>query len=207
MAKYKKSIADSKTDSNSGTMTKIAIFASGRGSNARKIIEYFQDKADVSVALVISNKPDAPVLELASTHQISSLVLHKSSFYHNDDLLKELRAFEVDFIVLAGFLWLIPEYLVKAFPKRIINIHPALLPSYGGKGMYGMNVHRAVQKAQEQHSGITIHYVNENYDEGNILFQARCKVTEQDSPEDIARKVQALEHQYFPPIIEAVLPV
>ncbi|MEN0046289.1 MAG: phosphoribosylglycinamide formyltransferase [Bacteroidota bacterium] len=188
-------------------MTKIAIFASGRGSNARKIIEYFQDKADIEVALVVSNKANAPVLELASDYQISSLVLHKSSFYHSDDILQDLHAFGIDFIVLAGFLWLIPEYLVGAFPKRIINIHPALLPAYGGKGMYGMNVHRAVRKAQEQHSGITIHYVNEQYDEGNILFQARCEVTVQDSPEDIAKKVQALEHQYFPPIIEAVLPV
>ncbi|MEL6720093.1 MAG: phosphoribosylglycinamide formyltransferase [Bacteroidota bacterium] len=188
-------------------MTKIAIFASGRGSNARKIIEYFQDKADVSIALIVSNKQDAPVLELASSHQISSLVIHKPSFYHSDVIIEELRSFDIDFIVLAGFLWLIPEYLVKAYPKRIINIHPALLPAYGGKGMYGMNVHRAVQKAQEQHSGITIHYVNENYDEGNILFQARCEVTQQDSAEDIAKKVQALEHQYFPPIIEAVLPI
>ncbi|MEM8527083.1 MAG: phosphoribosylglycinamide formyltransferase [Bacteroidota bacterium] len=186
-------------------MTKIAIFASGRGSNARKIMDYFRDKSEVEVALIVSNKQNAPVLELASDHQISSLVLHKSSFYHSDEILQELRAFEIDFIVLAGFLWLIPEYLIKAYPKRIINIHPALLPSYGGKGMYGMNVHRAVQQAQEQHSGITIHYVNEHYDEGNILFQARCEVSKKDSAEDIAKKVQALEHQYFPAIIEAVL--
>ncbi|MEM0993924.1 MAG: phosphoribosylglycinamide formyltransferase [Bacteroidota bacterium] len=185
---------------------KIAIFASGNGSNAQKIMAYFQNKAGISVALLVASKRNAPVLDKAKAHQIPSLVLQKKRFYQTEELLQQLVISQIDFIVLAGFLWLVPAYLVRAYAKRIINIHPALLPKFGGKGMYGMNVHRAVVEAQESVSGITIHYVNEAYDEGSILFQASCPLTAEDRAEDVARKVQSLEHQYFSPIIEAILP-
>lgn len=187
-------------------MSRIAIFASGRGSNAKKIIHHFEDKNATSIALVVSNKKDAPVLALAEQHNIPTIVLTKSSFYHSKEILSSLQSFQIDFIALAGFLWLLPAYLIKAYPKKILNIHPALLPKYGGKGMYGMNVHHAVREAHEKHSGISIHYVNEHYDEGNILFQASCEIHQDDSAEDIAKKVQTLEHQYFPSVIEAILP-
>ena len=187
------------------TVQRIAIFASGRGSNAQKIIEYFSAKRNIEVALIVSNKKDAPVLELASAHQIDFLVLDRKAFYHTFSLLQQLEKYAIDLIVLAGFLWLIPPYLVAAYERHLINIHPALLPQYGGKGMYGMHVHKAVKENQEKETGITIHYVNEQYDEGAIIFQARTKLEESDSPEDIARKVQELEHKYFAPTIEEIL--
>ena len=186
-------------------MKKIAIFASGGGSNALKIIEHFANNETIEVALIISNKSKAGVLEKAKNHNIPSLIINRTSFRETEDLLAEFQSRSIDFIVLAGFLWLIPTYLVDAFPNRIVNIHPALLPKYGGKGMYGMNVHRAVHAAKEPFSGMTIHFVNARYDEGNIIFQAQCKLLEQDSPEVISQKVLALEHQYFPKIIEKVI--
>lgn len=187
------------------TRHQIAIFASGTGSNARKIIEYFKDHPTVRVALVISNKPEAPVLAMAQSHQIETLVITRKSFYESEAILETLAAHRIDLVVLAGFLWLVPGYLVKAFSRRIVNIHPALLPRYGGKGMYGHHVHEAVWQAREPESGITIHYANEHYDEGDILFQAKCLLLPEDSPDDIARKVLELEHYYYARVIERVL--
>ena len=186
-------------------MKRIAIFASGTGSNARKIIEYFQDHDNIEVSLIVSNKSKAGVLDLARTHGLPHLILQRQDFYHTENILKEFTIYPIDFVVLAGFLWLIPPYLVKAFPQRIVNIHPALLPAYGGKGMYGHHVHQAVWEAKEPESGMTIHYVNEHYDEGSIIFQARCSLDPSDAPEDIARKVLALEHRHYAEVIEKTL--
>lgn len=183
----------------------IALFVSGTGSNARKIISYFQDAEGVNCPLLISNKASAPALAMAEEQGLETMVLDRSDFYESENLLTVLEKYDIHLIVLAGFLWLIPSYLVEAYPNAIINIHPALLPKFGGKGMYGMHVHRAVKAAGEQESGITIHYVNEHYDEGNIIFQARCPLKESDSPEDIARRVQELEHRHFAPVIERLL--
>ncbi len=188
-------------------MINIAIFASGKGSNAQKIINYFKNNEIVNVQLVVSNKSDAPVLEIAEVAGISTLVLNAKAFYQSEQLLVELRQLKIDWIVLAGFLWLVPSYLVKAFHGRMINIHPALLPNYGGKGMYGMKVHQAVWEAKETQTGMTIHYVNEQYDDGDIVFQAACTLTHEDNPENIAKKVQHLEHQYFAEIIDILLKV
>jgi phosphoribosylglycinamide formyltransferase-1 len=186
-------------------MKRLALFASGRGSNALKIIEYFQDDTTVEVALIIANKSKAGVLDIARQHHIPTFIVNRTTFYEQEILLDELRALQIDFIALAGFLWLIPTYLIEAYPNQILNLHPALLPKYGGKGMYGAHVHRAVQAAKETESGITIHYVNDNYDEGNIVFQATCVLQEQDDASAIAQKVQLLEHQHFPTIIAAAL--
>ncbi len=186
-------------------MKRIAIFASGTGSNARKIIEYFQGHEEIEVALVISNKAHAAVLSMAAAHSLSTLVIDRSSFYETDRLLEELRSFHIDLLVLAGFLWLIPSYLIDAYPAGIINIHPALLPKYGGKGMYGMNVHRAVKEAGESESGMTIHYVDPRYDEGKIIFQAKCSLSSEDTAEEIASKVLQLEHQHYAQVIEQLL--
>jgi phosphoribosylglycinamide formyltransferase 1 len=186
-------------------MKKIAIFASGGGSNALKIIEHFANSAEVKVALVVANKAKAGVLEKAANHHIPTLIIGRKSFYETEDLLTQLNEYGIDFIALAGFLWLIPTYLVDAFPNKIVNIHPALLPKYGGKGMYGMNVHQAVHAAKDPISGMTIHFVNAHYDEGNIIFQAQCELSETDTPEEIASKVLVLEHRYFPQVIENVI--
>ena len=187
-------------------MTKnIAIFASGTGSNAKKIVEYFQTSEKIKVSVIISNKSTAPVLQMANHYEIPTLIINRQEFYETEDILKKLYAYHVDYVILAGFLWLIPSYLVKAFENQIINIHPALLPKYGGAGMYGMNVHRAVKTAGETESGMTIHFVNEKYDEGAIIFQAKCLLNENDTPEDIAKKVLVLEHEYFPKIIEMTI--
>ncbi len=182
-------------------MKKLAIFASGTGSNARRIIEYFSGSGMVEVALVLSNKKDAGVLEIARSHGIPAMVFDRKMFYETGEVLDALRVHHIDFIVLAGFLWLAPPPLIATFPQRMVNIHPALLPKYGGKGMYGMHVHEAVKAAGETETGITIHYVNEHYDKGDFVFQMRCAVLPEDTPADIARKVQQLEHQYFPEII------
>lgn len=186
-------------------MTNIAIFASGTGSNARNIIGYFKNSTDVRVALIVSNKKDAGVLDIAREHDIPVQVIDRRMFYETEEILTILRRHKIDFIVLAGFLWLIPEYLVKAFDRKMVNIHPALLPKYGGKGMYGMRVHEAVKAAGETETGITIHYVNEHYDKGDFVFQTRCAVAAEDTPADIARKVQQLEHRYFPEVIAQIL--
>ncbi|MFM8450919.1 MAG: phosphoribosylglycinamide formyltransferase [Haliscomenobacter sp.] len=183
----------------------VAIFASGTGSNARKLIEYFSHREDVKICLIVSNKKDAPVLQLAAAYHIPTQVIHRTYFYDTENLLEVLRSYGVSFIVLAGFLWKIPAYLVAAFDHKMVNIHPALLPAYGGQGMYGMHVHQAVWQAKEGWSGITIHFVNAHYDEGDIIFQARCVLAPGDTPSDIAHKVQALEHQYFPGVVDALL--
>lgn len=184
-------------------MQHIAIFASGTGSNARKIVEYFDGHPSIRVAVVVSNKADAPVLDMARAHGIPTVVINRQSFYGSEALLAHLVG--IDLLVLAGFLWLVPEWLTAAFAQRIVNIHPALLPNYGGKGMYGMHVHQAVHAAGDPESGITIHYVNAQYDEGQIIFQARCPIAPDDTPTDIAAKVLALEHQHFAPVIEQLL--
>ena len=186
-------------------MKRIALFASGRGSNATKIVEHFRTHRNIEVGLIVSNKSTAGVLELARAEGIPYLTLRRQAFYHTENILAKLAQHSIDFIALAGFLWLIPEYLVRAFEGAIVNIHPALLPRYGGKGMYGHHVHQAVWRARERESGMTIHYVNEVYDEGHIIFQARCALDPKDQPEDIARKVLALEHAHYAPVIENIL--
>lgn len=189
----------------SKSVKNIAILASGAGSNAQKILEHFSDRMDIAVRLIVSNKQEAGVLNIAKVASIDTFVVTRDSFYSTTDLLVELDKRNIDFIVLAGFLWLIPPYLIQHYPDRIINIHPALLPKYGGKGMYGHFVHEAVHLAKETHSGITIHYVNEKYDEGSIVFQERCEILPSDQPEDIARKVQVLEHSYYPTVIDQLV--
>lgn len=186
-------------------MKRIAIFASGTGSNARKIIEYFTGNQQIRVDLVVSNNANAPVLEVARMYGIDTLCMSKTRFYETEEILTELRTRSINLIVLAGFLWLIPPYLVRAFPNRIINIHPALLPRFGGKGMYGIHVHQAVKDAGVSKTGITIHFVNEKYDEGGIVFQADCDISPEDSVESIALKVRQLEHAHFAPVIAQLL--
>lgn len=183
----------------------IAIFASGSGSNARKIMEYFAERKDVSVSLLISNRADAGVLKIAESFGVDSIVIDRPTFYQTEDVVSVLNKYETTLIVLAGFLWLIPNYLVEAFQGRIINIHPALLPKYGGKGMHGIHVHTAVKEANDSESGITIHYVNERYDEGQIIFQASCQLSPTDTPDDIARKVLELEHKHYSIVIDQLL--
>ncbi|MCE2770220.1 MAG: phosphoribosylglycinamide formyltransferase [Saprospiraceae bacterium] len=189
----------------SKSLKNIAILASGAGSNAQKILEHFSDRMDIAVRLIVSNKQEAGVLNIAKVASIDTFVVTRDSFYSSTDLLVELNKRNIDFIVLAGFLWLIPPYLIQHYPDRIINIHPALLPKYGGKGMYGHFVHEAVHLAKDNHSGITIHYVNEKYDEGSIVFQERCEILPSDQPEDIAKKVQVLEHLYYPTVIDQLV--
>ncbi len=183
----------------------IAIFASGTGSNAKKIVEYLNPKGEIAVSLIVSNNPRAKVLKMAADKKVENLVLDRSQFYESEDILKIFNKYSIDYVVLAGFLWLVPTYLVKAYKNRMVNIHPALLPKYGGKGMFGMNVHAAVKKAKEKESGITIHYVNDKYDDGSIVFQKSCKIEEQDTPEEIAGKVLKLEHRYFPKVVEKLV--
>jgi phosphoribosylglycinamide formyltransferase-1 len=189
----------------SKSVKNIAILASGAGSNAQKILEFSSDRMDIAVRLIISNKKEAGVLNIAKLASIDTFVVTRDTFYSTTDLLVELDKRNIDFIVLAGFLWLIPPYLIQHYPDRIINIHPALLPKYGGKGMYGHFVHEAVHLAKDTHSGITIHFVNEKYDEGSIVFQERCEILPSDQPEDIAKKVQVLEHSYYPTVIDQLV--
>jgi len=186
-------------------MKKIAVFASGSGSNAQKLIEYFDEKPVGKVKIILSNKKDAYVLERAKNFNIQTFVFDRDLFYKTDAILDLLIKHEIDLIVLAGFLWLIPENLLQKYPNRIINIHPALLPQYGGKGMYGAKVHEAIVAKREKFSGITIHYINERYDEGDIIFQIKCVIDPTDSADDVARKVHALEYEHFPKVVEEVL--
>ncbi|QJW88242.1 phosphoribosylglycinamide formyltransferase [Spirosoma taeanense] len=186
-------------------MKRIALFASGSGSNAEQITTYFADRTDVTVSLILSNNPKAGVIDRARRLHIPVLLFDRTTFYSTDQITSILQKQEIDLIVLAGFMWLMPGELVRAFPNRIVNIHPALLPKYGGKGMYGHFVHEAVVKAGEVESGITIHYVNERYDEGQIIFQASCPVLPTDTPEEVARKVQVLEHEHYPRVVGEVL--
>ncbi|WP_300914912.1 phosphoribosylglycinamide formyltransferase [Bacteroides acidifaciens] len=183
----------------------IAIFASGSGSNAENIIRYFQKSGSAQVSLVLSNKSDAYVLERAHRLRVPCNVFPKEDWIAGDEILAVLQEARIDFIVLAGFLFRVPDLLLHAYPYKIINIHPALLPKYGGKGMYGDRVHQAVVVAGEKESGITIHYINEHYDEGDIIFQATCAVLPTDSPDDVAKKVHALEYEHFPLVIEKLL--
>ena len=186
-------------------MKNIVLFASGSGSNVENIVHYFKSNPNVTVAAVLSNKRDAKVLERCNKLNISAFYFNRSSFYEKGLVQKILRALNPDLIVLAGFLWKLPYDLIQDFPKKIINIHPALLPKYGGKGMYGDHVHRAVKENKEIETGITIHFVNENYDEGAIIYQAKTNVSPEDTVQSIAKKVQALEYKHFPRIIEKLL--
>src|SRR6201996_8035813 len=184
---------------------RIAIFASGSGSNAQKIMEHFKRSPEAEVVLILTNNPQAYVLQRADNFEIPSHIFSRHEFYETDGIIRLLRNLQVDLIVLAGFLWLVPPALLKAFPNKIINLHPALLPKFGGKGMYGDHVHKAVLDAGEEESGITIHFVNEKFDEGEILHQSRFRIEPSDTLEIIKFKGQQLEHQYFPRVIESLL--
>jgi formyltetrahydrofolate-dependent phosphoribosylglycinamide formyltransferase len=183
----------------------IAIFASGTGTNARKIMEHFQHHPSIRVNMLVSNKPGAGALHHAADFGISTLIIEKERFFKDDAYVTEMLAAHIDFIVLAGFLWKVPPALIAAYPKKIINIHPALLPKYGGKGMYGKHVHEAVIAAGEKESGISIHFVDEHYDHGATIFQATCPVLENDSADDLAERIHQLEHQHFTNVIEQVI--
>lgn len=181
--------------------TKIAIFASGTGSNAKAIIDY-SFMSNFKVDLIVSNKENAGVLKYSEEYDIDAMLIDRETFYENEVLLDFLKERDIKLIILAGFLWFIPAYLVAGFSNRILNIHPSLLPKHGGKGMYGLKVHQAVFDAQEKESGITIHLVNNEYDKGEILLQKTIDISTENSPEKIAAKVLQLEHEYFPEIIE-----
>ncbi len=183
----------------------IAIFASGEGSNAKKIIEHFASSHEIKIGLIVCNKPGAGVLQIAALNNISVLLIEKERFFSGDGYLPEFENHQIRLIVLAGFLWKLPEQLIKAYPKKIINIHPALLPKHGGKGMYGHYVHEAVIANKEKESGISIHYVDELYDHGEIIFQARCTVDENEMPDSLANKIHGLEHEHYPKTIEAII--
>ena len=186
-------------------MKNIAIFASGSGTNARNIAEYFSKHEEIRVTLILSNKPDAYVLERARMLDIPSVVFTRKDFYESHIILDILKIRKIDFIVLAGFLWFVPENLLKAYPRKIINIHPALLPRHGGKGMYGDKVHQAVIADGDKETGITIHFVNDHYDEGEIIFQDSFEIQPVDTAETIAQKVHQLEYKHFPRVVEEVI--
>ena len=182
-------------------MIRIAIFASGAGTNAKNIIHYFQNNSAVHIALIAGNNPSSGVVQVAHIEQIPFLLLEKNRF-KEDGYASELKDYKIDHIVLAGFLWKIPSILIQQYPRKIINIHPALLPKYGGKGMYGMAVHEAVIAANEKESGISIHFVDEIYDHGEIIFQARCNIEPTDTPGTLAKKIHQLEYQNYPAVIQ-----
>ena len=184
---------------------RIAIFASGSGSNAENIVHYFSGSSEFQFPLIISNQTNAYIHKRAETLKIPSFTFTKEQFFDAKPVLELLTEYNIDAIVLAGFLLKIPTLLIQHFPDKIINIHPALLPKFGGKGMYGIKVHQAVKEAGEPETGITIHYVNENYDDGNILFQARCPISADDTAEMIAAKVHLLEYEYYPQVIEKIM--
>ena len=186
-------------------MKRIVIFASGSGSNAENLIKFFQNSDNASVIQVLTNNPHAKVLDRCKRLNVSALSFNRIAFSKSEDVLNVLRSSQPDLIVLAGFLWKFPEFILKEFENKVINIHPALLPKYGGKGMYGMHVHNAVVENKESETGITIHYVNENYDEGSIIFQSKVEVGEQDSIEDIAKSVRQLEYKHYPEVIQKIL--
>ncbi len=183
-------------------MRNIAILASGSGTNAENLIHYFSNRNSAQVSLVLSNKRQAMVLKRAEAHNIRTVFFEHKEFYVTGKVLRYLTLYKIDFIVLAGFLWLVPENILEQYPGRIINIHPALLPAYGGKGMYGDIVHKTVIGNHDAESGITIHYVNKQYDKGDIIFQARCKVDPDETPDSLAAKVHALEYLHYPKVIE-----
>lgn len=184
---------------------RIAIFASGSGSNAQKVMEYFKHHSEAEIVLVLSNNPNAYVLQRADNFEIPTHVFTRLEFYETDEVVDILKRLQVDLIVLAGFLWLIPFTLLQAFPNKIINIHPSLLPKYGGKGMYGDHVHNAVLAAGEAESGITIHFVNEHFDEGEVIHQAKYKIEPSDTLDIIKLKGQQLEHHHLPRVVEMLV--
>jgi len=186
-------------------MKKIAIFASGSGSNAENIAHYFESNPEVEISIILSNKKDAFVLERAKKLNIPSQTFTRNDFYDTNTIVDLLKSKQIDLIVLSGFLWLVPDSLIQAYPNAIVNIHPALLPNYGGKGMYGMNVHKTVIANKEKESGITIHIVNEKYDDGKTILQAKCKIEENDTADDLANKIHELEYEYFPRAVEDYL--
>jgi phosphoribosylglycinamide formyltransferase 1 len=186
-------------------ITKVAVFASGAGSNAQKIIDHFKGHARIKIALIVCNKPEAGVLTIAAKEQIPALIIEKEKFFRGNGYVDELKQQGIDFIVLAGFLWKIPVSIIHAYTQRIINIHPALLPNYGGKGMYGRFVHEAVMAAKDSESGISIHFVDELYDHGQLIFQARCSIDTNDTPDTLAQKIHALEHAHYPLVVEKVI--
>ena len=186
-------------------MKRIVIFASGSGSNAENLIKFFQNSDNASVIQVLTNNPHAKVLDRCKRLNVSALSFNRIAFSKSEDVLNILRSSKPDLIVLAGFLWKFPEFILKEFENKVINIHPALLPKYGGKGMYGMHVHNSVVENKETETGITIHYVNENYDEGAIIFQAKCEVKTSDNAEDVAAKIHELEMEHFPKVVEELL--
>lgn len=193
------------TNNNPGSSQRhiqLAIFASGAGSNAQKIIDHFRGSSQVVVTLIICNKPGAGVLSIADRENIPSVIIEKERFFRGDTYLPVLQQYGIDFIILAGFLWKVPQPLIEAFPNKIVNIHPALLPRYGGKGMYGHHVHEAVLAAGEKESGITIHYVDDHYDNGDIIFQATCPVLPGDTADTLAQRIHQLEHLHYPKVIE-----
>lgn len=186
-------------------MKRIVIFASGSGTNAENLIKFFQNRDDASVIQILTNNPHAKVLDRCKALKISALSFNNIALTKTDDVMNILKASKPDLIVLAGFLWKFPEFILKEFPNKVINVHPALLPNYGGKGMYGMHVHEAIVANKETETGITIHYVNENYDEGAIIFQAKCDVNATDSAEDVAAKIHELEMEHFPKVVEKII--
>jgi len=183
----------------------MAIFASGAGSNAQKIIDYFRNNDLIKIALIVCTKPGAGVLNIAEQENISSILINREKFFNEDAYLDVLKKDKIDFIVLAGFLWKVPSLLLQSYPNKIINIHPALLPKHGGKNMYGNHVHEAVIASGSKESGITIHYVDEHYDNGDIIFQAKCSVDENETAETLAQKIHLLEYKHYPVIIEEVI--
>ena len=186
-------------------MKRIVIFASGSGTNAENLIKFFHNRENASVIQILTNNPRAKVLERAKKLKVSALSFNRIAFSETDDVLHILKASNPDLIVLAGFLWKFPVHILRAFPNKVINIHPALLPKYGGKGMYGMHVHQAVLDNNEIETGITIHYVDENYDEGAIIFQTNCFIDTLDNADDVARKIHKLEMAHFPKVVEGLL--
>ena len=186
-------------------MKRVVIFASGSGSNAENLIRFFQNSDNASVIQVLTNNPRAKVIDRCKKLKISALSFNKIAFIETEDVLNILKSANPDLIILAGFLWKFPENILKHFPNKVINVHPALLPKFGGKGMYGMHVHEAVIAKKEIESGITIHYVNEYYDEGAIIFQAKCKVLTTDSAKDVANKIHKLEMEHFPEVVNQIL--
>ena len=185
-------------------MKRIVIFASGSGSNAEQIINHFKNSELVTITKVFTNNKNAGVIERRRCLRVPIVIFNKDEFSKSDVVLNDVKS-NADYVILAGFLWKIPESFIKTFQNKIINIHPALLPKYGGKGMYGMNVHNAVKENNETETGITIHFVNENYDEGAIIFQAKTQLEPSDTPEDIANKIHLLEYKYFPKVIEETI--
>jgi len=186
-------------------MKKIAILASGSGTNAENLIHYFLTKPLGRVEIVLTNKPEAGVIQRAKSLNVETVVFNREQFYEGNEIVNILKERDIDMVVLSGFLWLVPSGLISAFEGRMVNIHPALLPKYGGKGMYGNHVHKAVVESGDTESGITIHYVNQQYDDGGIIFQAICEVLEGDTPEALAERIHALEYKHFPAVVERLL--